>query len=382
MRRRFLVYCPVGGPGWKPDLFGADRKFDVALNSYRGTALDSPAEYAFQERTQKLLGVHRNLTRIERSYDAYAFLDDDIEVGTGDLNRLFEYGIAQRFQLWQPALTSDSYFSHKWTRQARLQGFRYRREVEMMAPFFSAAALQKCSESFGDGLSGWGIDMEAWPALLGKGGTAVVDGLPVRHARPVQARATRLAHGLHPRQEWDFMVCKYGRPARRLAYRLELRWRWGLSGFSCRKLPHLQLFVLPGDETSSVWISDRDNWACIPPRPGATRLQVVVQALRENAGRIVLFAQSGFRFRRPAGLAVFTAIEGRDMVFSPGKPGAPLDLSFMALRGTPEVVELWEGLLPLETRTRSLASEIAERVNAFDPSKIRWGWFTAGLSAS
>lgn len=125
-----------------------------------------------------------------RSYDAIAIIDDDILANAADINACFETGAAYDLKLWQPSLTSDSFFSHGITVSNKIFRLRYTNFVEMMCPFFSYQHLEECRFSFELGLES-GID-QLWCRVGGLKdfGCAVLDSVAVKHTRKVgQLRA-------------------------------------------------------------------------------------------------------------------------------------------------------------------------------------------------
>jgi len=59
-------------------------------------------------RTRDTSGIVENLPRVDREYEAYAFLDNDITVSAAQLDTLFRTGLALGLDLFQAALTTDS----------------------------------------------------------------------------------------------------------------------------------------------------------------------------------------------------------------------------------------------------------------------------------
>lgn len=208
--RRYLLYCPTENGEHLGEFFGEDRLFDVALNEYTGNeTIDSRAEWRFATRGHKWPCIAKNLLAIDSQYEVYAFLDPDIEVTTDALNRLFLVGDALGLRLYQPALSVDSFFSHPDLLQmpnsyVRITGF-----VEIMTPFFHRVALDACRWTFKESQSGWGLD-HLWPRVLRREGMAIVDAVPVRHARPVRSQDWRLDNGRTPAQELAALRAKFG----------------------------------------------------------------------------------------------------------------------------------------------------------------------------
>jgi len=168
------------------------------------------AEWRFAEGTYQWWAIYRNLDRISTTYDYYCLADDDVLVSTAQLNSLFLLGEAKGLQLYQPALTHDSYCAHPQLLRANAGGVRPSRFVEGMIPFFSRWALQVCRPTFLESRSGWGLD-HAWGKLLDYRGMAIIDAIAVRHVRPYQSSQMQFLDGpATPYDEMAALLAKYG----------------------------------------------------------------------------------------------------------------------------------------------------------------------------
>ncbi len=145
-------------------------------------------------------------------YDYVWFPDDDLACDTGTINRLFDLCREYRLELAQPALSPDSHLGHAITLRNRSFRLRFTNFVEIMAPCFSADFLARCAPSFGENLSGWGLDY-LWPSWASDWRrVAIVDGAVIRHTRPVGGpnyqALTETGHTA--RDELMQVVAKYG----------------------------------------------------------------------------------------------------------------------------------------------------------------------------
>lgn len=206
-----MVYTPVNKNRLDPELFGSGRLFDVALHDYSGNVYTSiaEAEHQFAGPGHKWPNAKKDLAKLDQKYEFYAFVDNDIEVTTQQLNDLFLIGSREGLELFQPALTWNSYSFHdgflwrpRFSRRPRKHNF-----IEIMTPFFSKAALEKCFESFELSESGYGLDY-IWPTILGFDGLAVIDAVRVRHRKPISSHLWRLEGGLTPMEEYAQLIQK------------------------------------------------------------------------------------------------------------------------------------------------------------------------------
>lgn len=215
---RHLVVCRVGPgslhAGWLGD--PQARSYDVWLDAVDEAARPAPGGSA-------LVSVGPGTTKWPRmaallaqrpeayDYDAVWFPDDDLAVDAAGVERLFETFHALGVTLAQPALSDGSYFSFPFTLENRAFHARFTNCVEVMAPLFSRAALRTCAPTFGESVSGWGLDL-VWPRLLGdpRDGLAVLDAAPVRHTRPIGSGDWYRSLGVDPAEERRRLLAHHG----------------------------------------------------------------------------------------------------------------------------------------------------------------------------
>jgi hypothetical protein len=149
-------------------------------------------------------------------YDAVWFPDDDISSDCASVCRMFD--LLHEHELWlaQPALGPGSHVSHAITRRYARFALRYTSFVEVMCPVFSRATLERLAYTFGQSVSGWGLDY-LWPHLLGypRDRVAVLDAAPVVHTRPqgTGSNYVRCADlGVSPKVEALWIMKRHGIP--------------------------------------------------------------------------------------------------------------------------------------------------------------------------
>lgn len=110
--------------------------------------------------------------------------DDDVHLDTASINRLFGTMAKYNLQLAQPSISG--YYGVEITLPQKGSILRYTNWVEIMCPCFSSDALKKCSQSFTENNTGWGIEM-MWNKLLGhpRDKIAIIDDIVAVHTRPV-----------------------------------------------------------------------------------------------------------------------------------------------------------------------------------------------------
>lgn len=197
------------------DLFSPGANFDVCVHDYAPSDIayrPALARYYINKGRQEKLETAASYLPELPPYNQYAFLDDDIQLTTQQINKLFDVGASLHLPIWQPALSQGSYGSHSFLFQQQnlLAGpVRPVSFVEIMMPFFSYEALNACLWSFDVNISGWGLDCFVWPKILGTGGN-VIDPIAAIHNRAPARRERVMRNGLTPRQEcWIMETLKY-----------------------------------------------------------------------------------------------------------------------------------------------------------------------------
>jgi hypothetical protein len=190
-RRNLLVVRAGDGslhPGW---IAGAGtRDFDL-LVSYFGR---QPGRYRNEaEHYHEMQGprwpAHNVICRehpgILAPYDQVCFACDDLVADLDTWNRLFATCRLYALDLAQPAI--EGHVSYEITRPVDGCVLRYTNFVEIMCPVFSSRALTVLRDTFGESVSGWGLNW-VWPKLLAGDAwrIGIVDSARVRHSRPLR----------------------------------------------------------------------------------------------------------------------------------------------------------------------------------------------------
>jgi hypothetical protein len=145
-----------------------------------------------------------NNTQAWRDYDRVCFPDDDLLFDAALLNTFFYYAETLEFDLCQPALDFNSYFSHPITLQSPGFAVRFTNFVEIMFPCFSKRFLEVSYNLMAESPSGWGMDYY-WAALLDKNNMnlpGIIDCAPITHTRPIGAAGNGCAPGHSPQDDF------------------------------------------------------------------------------------------------------------------------------------------------------------------------------------
>ncbi|TAN53281.1 MAG: DUF707 domain-containing protein [Methylococcaceae bacterium] len=214
---RGLVLVRVGADHRIAGLLNVPRQkrdWDLAVSLYEEVpfADDACIDFLHCYRGGKWDGIHaffaENPELLAR-YDYFWLVDDDIEVTPAQVDKLFDYVRIHDFELAQPALTLDSYYSYRLT--LHCPGFlhRYTNFVEIMAPVLSRHVLENVIPHFANTRSGLGIDWH-WHDLVARPerGIAIIDAVPVGHRRPLRQhlRGKMREDGVCPDMEMKRLV--------------------------------------------------------------------------------------------------------------------------------------------------------------------------------
>lgn len=220
IKRNYLVVCRAGDSSLHTEwLKSNSRNFDIMIDYY-GCERDRYAEsceyYIVENEGRKFSAIYKTILNnpaLFEQYDAVWFPDDDLLTDTENINKMFELFQEHDLMLAQPALTTDSYYSHPVTLENSQTALRYTFYCEVMAPIFSREALLQCFHSFNLGHVGWGLDM-LWPQILGYPieKIAILDTTPVKHTRPIGEGEIYKDLEVHPRKELDILLKIFGIP--------------------------------------------------------------------------------------------------------------------------------------------------------------------------
>ena len=218
--RPYLVFVRAGAQSLHRRLIAEDpqRNWDCCVSWYVPPIPEELAEYyssgggAFN----KLEGFLEFWQRRPKPwpYRYAVMLDDDLYLHPGDLSRFF--ALCDRYHTYvsQPALR---WFTHTTLNVlVRNPACLLRRVtlVEVMAPCFSAAALEQLVHTFDWTKSTWGIDLAWGGELQDKHALYVVDAIAMDHTRTGDGRPTPfylklLSMGVDPQAELARIKARY-----------------------------------------------------------------------------------------------------------------------------------------------------------------------------
>ncbi len=232
--RRRLVFIQ-GGRALANPYTDPARSFDVLLNDYTATtppqaghaggAGDAGYDASFDavavQRGTKTTAIRKLLADVPDlllGYDHVLFLDDDVRLGSADVERLFAIAAAHRLDLAQASLTAGSACAFAVLKQPEAgAGLTPLTSVEIMMPVVSRRALRECGWVFGEGISGWAVDFLLGAAVRARFGNriALVGEVVAAHERPIDTmdgafyRFLR-AHGIEASTEAGRIAVRHG----------------------------------------------------------------------------------------------------------------------------------------------------------------------------
>jgi len=192
--RTDLVFSSVGDrsvhPMW---VAGRRRHFDLSLYDYAGPSdryRPGTVHHVARAGTKFENFVHfqRTATDLLSRYRHVLVLDDDIEMDSRSIDRLFAIMASRGLWLAQPAYTPDSHV--RWPITVAVPGLllRYTDFVEVGVTAFAVPLLPRVMDAIAGSRSGWGLDM-VYSQLLGDppDRIAIVDSVTCRHPRRTES---------------------------------------------------------------------------------------------------------------------------------------------------------------------------------------------------
>ena len=141
-------------------------------------------------------------------YTYIGLLDDDQAISVSSLNRLLEIATENKFDVFQPAVSADSYYSHAVFLQKPGHSPETVLWVEIMSPFLRKEIFEAGEDFYKTNISSYGVDRYLFPYLqkkLNHCNTALVHEVSIRHLKPVTDGNKQFSNGLDARQEGEVL---------------------------------------------------------------------------------------------------------------------------------------------------------------------------------
>jgi hypothetical protein len=177
-----------------------DSNFDLALLIY-----DNSTYNDINSKEAKFIQVEQGIKfklfntflktnpQILDEYEYFLLFDDDLLCTIDDLSEFFDIIKKHNFDLAQPSLTQDSYYSHIPTLNHNNSYYRLTNYVEIMCPAFSRRFLKDIKSIFDEIEVGVGYGLEQyWYEVLDNykgiskylGKVGIIDKIAVKHTKP------------------------------------------------------------------------------------------------------------------------------------------------------------------------------------------------------
>jgi hypothetical protein len=141
-------------------------------------------------------------------YKYIGLLDDDQAIAVSGLNRLLEIAEQQKLDVFQPAVSADSHYSHAMFVQKNGMAPEPVYWVEIMSPFLRKEIFEAGEDFYKTNISSYGLDRYLFPYLqqrLNRCHTALIHEVSIRHLKPVTDGNKKFSNGLDARQEGEVL---------------------------------------------------------------------------------------------------------------------------------------------------------------------------------
>lgn len=195
------------------------KQFDLCLLFYHENINDpglyKDVDYFYHLKDFKYYMLYKLFTEVQpgwlQQYKYFYFLDDDIKIDTEQINKMF--ALSAVFDSWisQASLSQNSFCSWRMFKQQPDSFCRFVGQIEVMAPLFNAASLEKCLPSFTGNKSSWGVD-SVWSKILDypENKLIVFDAVMMEHTKPVGGGELYQKIGIDPQTDWKNITDKFG----------------------------------------------------------------------------------------------------------------------------------------------------------------------------
>ena len=162
-----FVFTSAGDNTKFTEWWCADSKnYDIYL-IYYGNNDDNYSKYAkFVQHIERRQGskfqnfyyFYKTYPEIIAKYERFFILDDDIEISSNDINRMFEISEKHNLLICAPSFTKDSKISHQITVNKPGVSLEFTNFIEVNAPLYNKEALGRFIARYDPILIGWGVD--------------------------------------------------------------------------------------------------------------------------------------------------------------------------------------------------------------------------------
>ena len=170
-----------------------ERNWDLQLSAFgkdldRVQQGDFPVEHQLGTKFSSAVLFFKKYPELLDTYEYIVPMDEDVDMGASEINRLFEIAKAHDLIISQASMTLESYISHHILVQVPGLTLRYCNFIETMAPCIRSDYLKFLLPMLEHHHSGWGIDY-VWASLMPhpEEKAAIIDAVSMTHTRPVRS---------------------------------------------------------------------------------------------------------------------------------------------------------------------------------------------------
>ena len=184
-KRDYLLFSSVGDREstkktvnmWLED---SNRNYDVVFYYYKKPSENYDIEYSKYKKGFKFENFTDYASKNDISeYKAVWVVDDDIQINTKDINKMFEIFTKYGLDLGSPSFSKDSYtYWIDILGNKKNNILHYTNFVEVNTPIFSQKGLNTCLSTFNNSKTAWGVDY-IWSKLLNFENIGVIDEVEV-----------------------------------------------------------------------------------------------------------------------------------------------------------------------------------------------------------
>lgn len=198
--------------------FDTNPNFDILLFDYSGaTSLTvndiDDTNFLLSKKTENKGQVYVQIKKYlsENKVLNYSFIgimDDDLLFKISEFNYMLHVANLHELHVFQPAISRDSYYSHRKCLQQPGRVLTNTDWVEMMAPFYHIDLFNAASSYFPLVNSGQGIDKFLMPCLQiihNMNNTAIIHVAMIKHCRPIRSHLRTYSNGLTGDQEIELI---------------------------------------------------------------------------------------------------------------------------------------------------------------------------------
>ena len=147
-----------------------------------------------------------NVNKLYTKYKYIGVFDDDLVCSFSGINEILSIAKKYKLDSFQPSLTEDSFFSHRFTLKKDSKLLHYVKWVEIMCPIYDSNLFKLSASFFKESISSWGLDCYVFPIVSrinSYSKHAVIDQVSVSHIRDMRSTKTKYSNGLKAEEECE-----------------------------------------------------------------------------------------------------------------------------------------------------------------------------------